>query len=111
MSGVGGLRDVTAVPRVCHKGIPLGSQLRGASVAIGASRVFIYSFLWLFMDREVLQGVLAALSTDLATVVLGRDSTRSRSEGTRAFEDNGREVIRDILGSFSQDSFITAVEA
>lgn len=58
-----------------------------------------------------MQGVLAALNTDLATVVLRCASTRSRSEGARAIEDKGREVIEDILGRHSQDSFITAVEA
>lgn len=75
-----------------------------------SSGYFFLSFCF-FVDREGLQDVLAALNTDLATVVSGRASIRSRSEGARAFEDKGREVIKDILGKHSQDSFITAAEA
>lgn len=69
------------------------------------------SFTSHFRGQGRLQGVLAAVSTDFATVVLGRVSSCSRSEGAQTFEDRGREVTEMILGRYSQDSFITAVEA
>lgn len=54
------------------------------------------------MDKEGLQGGLAALNKDLATVVLGCASTRSRSEGAPVFKDKGsnQRYSRKVLAGF-----------